>query len=50
MVYTYAVAAALTGANTHDLAVNGARYAVVELQVHLGDRVLGVNASIANIT
>lgn len=35
------VAATLARTDTHDLAVNGAGYAVLELQVHLRDGVFG---------
>jgi hypothetical protein len=34
----------------HDLSVDGARDAVLELQVHLGDGVLGENRGIGDIT
>ena len=34
----------------HDLAVDGARYAVLKLQVHLGDGVLGEDGGVGDIT
>ena len=34
----------------NDLAVNGAGHAVLELQVHLGDSVLGEDGGIGDIT
>ena len=44
------VAAALTGADTHNLAVDGARNAVLELEVHLRNGVLGEDGSIRDVT
>jgi hypothetical protein len=44
------VAAALARTDTHDLSVDGARDAVLELQVHLGDGVLGEDGGIGDIT
>jgi hypothetical protein len=45
-----AVAAADAGADAHDLAVDGARDAVLQLQVHLGDGVVGEDGCVADIT
>jgi hypothetical protein len=45
-----AVAAALAGANTHDLAVDGAGDAVLELEVHFGNGVVGEDGGIGDIT
>jgi len=44
------VAAAFARADTNDLAVDGAGDAVLELQVHLGDSVLGEDGRITDIT
>ena len=44
------VAAALAGTDTYDLAVNGARDAVLKLEVHLGNGVLGEDGSIRDVT
>jgi hypothetical protein len=44
------VAAANTRADTDNLAVNGARDAVLQLQVHLGDSVLGEDRGVRDIT
>lgn len=45
-----AVAAADTGADAHDFAVDGARDAVLELEVHLGDGVVGEDGGVGDIT
>lgn len=45
-----AIAATLSGSDTDDLAVNGAGDAVLKLQVHLGNGVLGKHRSIGDIT
>jgi len=44
------VAATLTGADTNNLAVNGAGDAVLKLQVHLWNSVLGKHGSVRNVT
>lgn len=44
------VAAALSRSDTHNLAVDGARDAVLQLQVHLGDSVVGEHGGIGDIT
>jgi len=45
-----AVAAAFSRTDTNDLAVDGAGHAVLKLQVHLGDGVLGEDRGIGDIT
>lgn len=44
------VATTLSRSDTHDLAVDGARDAVLQLQVHLGDSVVGEDGGVGNIT
>ena len=44
------VAAAFARAHAHDLAVDGATDAVLKLQVHLGDSVVGEDGCVGNIT
>jgi len=44
------VAPAFSGADTYDLAVDGAGYAVLEFQVHLRDSVLWEDGGIGDIT
>lgn len=44
------VAATFSRSDTHDLAVDGARDAVLQLQVHLGDGVVGEDGGVGNIT
>lgn len=45
-----AVSAAFPRSDTHNLAVNGARDAVLELEVHLGDGVVGEHRGVGDIT
>jgi hypothetical protein len=45
-----AVAATLTRTNADNLAVDGARDAVLQLEVHLGDSVLGEHGGIRDVT
>ena len=44
------VATSFSRAHAHDLAVDGAADAVLELEVHLGDGVVGEDRGIGNIT
>lgn len=44
------VAATFSRSDTHDLAVDGAGHAVLELQVHLGDGVVGEDGGVRDIT
>jgi len=44
------IAATFSGADANDLAVNSTRNAVLQLQVHLGNSVIGENGSVRDIT